>query len=175
MSVRIKTILVAVLVIVVCVAVLSFFNASGIKEAEVFNIPKIKVHVKGAVVNPGLYELDAASRVNDAITLAGGALDSANINAVNLARFLEDGEELIIPEVDTGDKPVSNNESMKININTADINKLCELDGIGETVARQIVQYRNERGQFSVKEEIMNVPGIGEALFEKIKDRIYVN
>ena len=175
MDAKAKNLLIAVLVVVVVAVVLSFIKTPVIKETKAFNLPKICVHIKGAVKSPGMYELDAASRVNDAIAAAGGALDSANINAVNLARFLEDGEELIIPEFTSGIATVSYNESPKININTADIDKLCEIDGIGELTAGQIVEYRNICGGFLVKEEIMNVPGIGETLFERIKDKICVN
>lgn len=175
MSTKSKNLLIAVLVVVVVAVLFSFIKTPVIKETKTFYLPKICVHIKGAVRSPGMYELDAASRVNDAVVAAGGALDSANLNEVNLARFLEDGEEIIIPVFMTGDETVSYNESPKININTADISQLCQLDGIGEITAKQIVQYRSTRGDFSVKEEIMNVAGIGETLFEKIKDRICVN
>ena len=171
MSTKAKNLLIAILLVTLVAVVLSFIRTPVIKETEAFNLPKICVHIKGAVQSPGMYELDAASRVNDAIAAAGGALESANINAVNLARFLEDGEELVIPEITSGD----DSEPLKVNINTADINKLCEIDGIGEITAKQITQYRSVVGKFSVKEEIMNVSGIGETLFERIKDKICVN
>ncbi len=175
MGTKTKNLLIAVLVVVVISVLLSFIKAPAIKETGTFNLPKICVHIKGAVKSPGMYELDAASRINDAIIAAGGALDSANIDAVNLARFLEDGEEVIIPALMSGSESHIYNEMPKVNINTADINKLCEIDGIGEITARQIIEYRSLRGNFSVKEEIMNVSGIGETLFERIKDRICVN
>lgn len=174
MGTKTKNLLIAVLVVAVISVLLSFIKAPAIKETGTFNLPKICVHIKGAVQSPGMYELGAASRVNDAIIAAGGALDGANLDAVNLASFLEDGEEVIIPALISG-REDSYSESPKININTADINKLCEIDGIGEITARQIIEYRNLRGNFSVKEEIMNVSGIGETLFERIKDRICVN
>ncbi|MBQ9097441.1 MAG: ComEA family DNA-binding protein [Clostridia bacterium] len=173
MDIKAKNLLIAVLVVTVVAVALSFIRTPVIKETKTINLPKICVHIKGAVRSPGMYELDAASRVNDAIVIAGGALDSANINAVNLARFLEDGEEIIIPIITS--EADSDNESLKVNINTADIEKLCELDGIGEITARQIIEYRSIRGGFLVKEEIMNVSGIGETLFERIKDKICVN
>ena len=175
MGTKAKNLLIAVLVITVVAVLFSFIKTPIIKETKTFNLPKICVHIKGAVRSPGMYELDAASRVNDVIIAAGGALERANLNAVNLARFLEDGEEIIIPEIVSGAETVSYNETQQVNINTADINKLCELGGIGEITARQIIKYRTERGGFSVKEEIMNVHGIGETLFEKIKERICVN
>lgn len=173
MSTKAKNLLIAVLVVVVVAVVLSFIKNPVIKETKTFNLPKICVHIKGAVKSPGMYELEAASRVNDAIIAAGGALDSANINAVNLARFLEDGEELIIPGIIS--ETDGDNEPTKVNINTADMKSLCKIDGIGEIIANQIVEYRNIYGGFSLKEEIMNVPGIGETLFERIKDKICVH
>lgn len=170
MSVKTKNLLIAVLVIVV-IAMVCLIKIPASKQTQPFNVPKICVHIKGAVKNPGMYELDAASRLNDAIVAAGGALDSADIDAVNLAGFLEDGEEIIIPEKTSAD----NEESTKINLNTADVMRLCELDGIGEAIALRIVEYRTGHGKFWVKEEIMNVSGIGEKTFEKIKDKICVN
>ncbi len=173
MGTKAKNLLIAVLVIALIVVIVSFVKYPVIKETKTFNIPKICVHIKGAVRSPGMYELDASSRVNDAIIVAGGALENANLNAVNLARFLEDGEEVIIPEIVSGTD--SDNGTLKININTADIEQLCKIDGIGEITAKQIAQYRSVIGKFSVKEEIMNVPGIGEVLFEKIKNKICIN
>ena len=173
MGTKAKNLLIAVLVVAVVAVLFSLIKTPVIKETKTFNLPKICVHIKGAVQSPGMYELDAASRVNDAIAAAGGALESANINAVNLARFLEDGEEIIIPEMLP--QTVGYNEKPKVNINTADVESLCGIDGIGEIIAKQIIEYRNFRGGFSVKEEIMNVSGIGETLFERIKDKICVN
>ncbi|MBR2878898.1 MAG: helix-hairpin-helix domain-containing protein, partial [Clostridia bacterium] len=80
----------------------------------------------------------------------------------------------IIPESENTDNVTGYRKSPEININTADVNMLCEV-GVGKTVAAQIVEYRNVYGKFSVKEDIMNVPGVGETLYEKIKDRICVN
>lgn len=174
MNIKIRNLLIAVFIIAVIAVLFCFIKAPVMKETKTFDLPKICVHIKGAVHSPGMYELDAASRVNDAIALAGGALDSADINAVNLARFLEDGEELIIPESENTDNVTGYRKSPEININTADVNMLCEV-GVGKTVAAQVVEYRNVYGKFSVKEDIMNVPGVGETLYEKIKDRICVN
>ena len=175
MNIKIRNLLISVFIIAVIAVLFCFIKVPVMKETKTFDLPKICVHIKGAVHSPGMYELDAGARVNDVIALAGGTLDSADINAVNLARFLEDGEELIIPESADGNKANSYNEIPEININTADINTLCEVGGMGKTTASQIVEYRNVYGKFLVKEDIMNVPGVGETLYEKIKDRICVN
>ena len=176
MSPKTKNSLIVISALAVVSVVMGFVNPPAIKETEVFNIPKIYVHIKGAVKSPGIYELDSASRVNDAIVAAGGALDSADLDAVNLARFVEDGEEIFIPQKNTENEPaIYNEQPKKVNINTADIYELCKIDGIGDFVADRIVRYRNEHGNFLVEEEIMNVSGISEALFEQIRNKICVN
>ncbi len=176
MDTRVRNVLVAVLVVTVCVVALSFMKSPEIKETDVFNVPQIAVHIKGAVTAPGYYELDAASRVIDVIDVAGGALENANIDAINLAQFLEDGSEVVIPvkneaALEQGEYSLEE----KININTANEQQLCTLDGIGSVTAKKIIDYRQQYGNFAVKEEIMNVSGIGEKKFENIKDSICVD
>lgn len=139
---------------------------SDIKTTSSF----IYVHVKGAVKNPGLYKLNRADRVNDAVLAAGGFTDSADTENVNLAAFVEDGSEIVIP---TGSSDKSG-EAGKININTAGKNELMSLDGIGEGYAQRIIDYREKNGAFLSIEQITNVRGIGSKQFERIKDYITV-
>lgn len=143
---------------------------------------ELVVDICGAVLNPGVFTLEEGSRVIDAVTLAGGLLDSADRKTINLARVLTDGEQIYIPEmgeeVETDslmDDPQSGkNPEGKININSASQRELETLNGIGQVTAEKILNYRKENGEFSTIEDIMKVSGIGTKKFENIKDNIYV-
>ncbi len=175
----------------------------------------IYVHVCGAVENPGVYELEAGSRVYEAVQQAGGFADSAEQNYVNQAQVLEDGVKLVIPtreEVAAAQDDASEESDAlqdraqdgsgiaggaereigivggarsdgqggdaasdgRININTASEAQLCEIPGIGATRAAAIAAYRESHGAFGKPEDIMNVNGIKEGMYEKIKDIICV-
>lgn len=150
------------------------------EEVETNNSKEtIKVHIYGAVKNPGLIELIEGSRINDAIEIAGGLTEEADISKINLAYILSDGEKIYIASINDKDiqnieENVQNSQTQKININTAGILDLTSLDGIGETLAKSIVEYRNKNGKFLKLEDIKNVSGIGDSKFEKIKDSICV-
>lgn len=152
----------------------------------------IAVHVIGAVPRPGLYEFAEGARVQDAIDAAGGLLTSANIDSINLAAFLEDGVQLTIPFKDGQAPPAepvedelelpgsteesggSEDNPDLININTASVEELDELPGIGPTIAQRIIDYRDANGPFQTIEDILNVSGVGPSTFEQIKDLITV-
>ena len=147
----------------------------------------VAVHIKGEVVNPGYYEVENDSRLNDVLTKAGGPTANADLDAVNLAMFLVDGEEIVIPgksqngnktsqaeELSEAETKKGTDDSKLININTAEMFELCELDGIGESMAQRIIEYRNSNGKFKKIEDLMNVNGIGPAKFNNIKDKITV-
>ena len=148
----------------------------------------ITVHVIGAVVRPGVYTFPEGSRVQDAVTAAGRLLAEANPNQINLAAKLEDGQQLEIPAIG-GSMPgaapttagpftvlatpgATTNNADLVNINTATVDELDTLPGIGPTTAQKIVDYRTQHGPFSNIEDIMNVSGIGPATFDNIKNLI---
>lgn len=157
----------------------------------------IGIHIKGEVNNPGYYEVKNGSRLNDVIKKAGGKTDDADLNRVNLAQKVIDGEEIIIPKkgesldisansnVYYTQKNKFDNEngydrlskeivSEVININSADMYQLCRINGIGESTAEEILAYRKKKGAFKSIEEIKNIRGISDKKFEEIKDKITV-
>jgi len=141
---------------------------------------EIYVYVTGAVLNPGVYVLPAGSRVFQAIEMAGGLTSEADANQMNQALLLSDGYHLHVPKYgEVLDKTVGNegenpSSDGKVNINTATVEELTQLTGIGESKAKSIVAYREENGFFSSIEDLLNVSGIGEGIFSRIKDAIEV-
>lgn len=133
----------------------------------------IRVHISGEVYFPGVYTVSADSRIYEVVRKAGGFTSDADTDRVNQAKKVSDGEKITIPSV----KEQENNQSDTgyVNINSANEESLCTLPGIGTTRARQILEYRNEHGDFQKIEDIMNVTGIKEGLFEKIAPYITVS
>ena len=152
-------------------------------------VENIKVYITGEINNSGVYELKKGSRVIDLIKLAGDLTKDGDLNAINPARTLKDGESITIPkkvlvnsltEEDATSNDLSTSQSGKtkeglININKATKEELMELYGIGEVKAQAIIDYREENGSFVSIEDIKEVPGIGDKTFEKIKDKITVD
>lgn len=142
----------------------------------------IWVYVCGAVHAPGVYELPSGSRIYHVIQAAGGMLPKAETRAVNQAQELSDGEQITVPTVEEAQEPaqpaVSGGSAVsgdgKVNLNTAGIEELCTLTGIGETRAQAIVDYREQNGGFQSIEELMNIDGIKEKTFEKLKEEVTV-
>lgn len=149
----------------------------------------IYVHICGAVKKEGLLSLPKGSRVDDAVCLAGGFLDTADRQYLNLAALLCDGQKLYVPttEETAGLPPLWQTEQQneaeaektqgkpeKINLNTATKEELMTLSGIGAAKAEEILNYRRKLLAFQNVEEIKKVPGIGDAMYEKIKDDIFV-
>lgn len=149
-----------------------------IQNTQELSPQKIKVYVTGEVKHPDVYELEENSIIKDAITLAGGVTENADLISINLAKKLTDGEEVIVPakENSTSNSTVSasNAKTGKININSATKEELMTLPGIGEVKANAIIDYRTKNGTFKSIHDIVNVSGIGEKTFEKIKDLITV-
>jgi competence protein ComEA len=130
----------------------------------------VTVYVSGAVATPGVYSLPSGSRVDAAVNAAGGFLQGAETDQINLAELLEDGVHIDVPGViNTG-----HINAGRVNINTATAEDLDALPGIGSTTAQSIVDYRLNNGPFSVIQDIQNVPGVGPATYDLIKDYITV-
>ncbi|MGA2491049.1 MAG: ComEA family DNA-binding protein [Anaerolineales bacterium] len=130
----------------------------------------LTVYVSGAVATPGVYSLPDGSHVDDAVKAAGGSLPGAELNNINLAVQLTDGQQINVPGiVDT-----SHVNAGRVNINTATVDDLDTLPGIGPTTAQAIVDYRLQHGPFQVIQDIQNVPGIGPATFAQIQNYINV-
>lgn len=142
----------------------------------------IYVHICGAVKEPGVYELSAGDRADAAVKAAGGFLKDADEKAINLAEILSDGMQIYVPAMDEeygvagsslqGAKSAGN--FGLINLNSASMEELMTLSGIGESKALAIIQYREENGRFASIEEIKNVKGIGDGIFEQIKESITI-
>lgn len=140
---------------------------------------RVTVYVTGAVKRPGVVELSANDRIGQAIEACGGALPTADMEGVNLAKQLTDGMQIRVPEnvKSGGAQPgmaKSETAEGKVNINTADAVGLDKLPGIGPAMAKRIVDYRNEHGPFEAPEDIQKVRGIGPSKYEKMKDRIAI-
>ena len=143
---------------------------------------KIAVYVSGAVKNPGVYYLDINSRIYNLLDICGGVEENADISKLNLAQKLNDSDKIEVPikkesfEGQNDDEELeelkeNDGKSSKVNINTATLEELKTLNGIGEATARKIIDYRSEN-EFEEIEDIMNVPGIGESKFNNIKENI---
>jgi len=140
------------------------------------------VHVSGAVIREGLYKLNKGDRLVDLLRLSG--VDArADLDGINLAELLSDGQKVIIPNkasnIASGDQASEKNISQKgikiVNINSTDEKGFDSLPGIGPVMAKKIVDHRSEKGRFSNIEELKEVPGISEKKFEKLKKYISVN
>jgi competence protein ComEA len=141
---------------------------------------RVAVHVAGRVRHPGLVRLPAGSRVQDAIRAAGGATSGADLDAVNLARRLSDGEQVLVPGPgDPAPQPVPGAATtpgvpgVPIDLNTATVEQLDTLPGVGEVTAGRIVAYRTAH-PFTAVDELLEVPGIGQRRFDQLKDLVTV-
>ncbi len=164
-------------------------------------VKTLMVDVKGNVINPGIYELEDGKRVVDAINKAGGLNEIADTSVLNLSKKLKDEMVIIVYsyedvlnftivkeqesvkqeecvkgindiENDACIDEENNTNNGKVSINTASIEELMQLDGIGESKAKAIIEYREKNGNFEAIEDLLKVNGIGENLFAKIKENI---
>ena len=148
-------------------------EASTTQETVIF------VDIKGAVKNPGVYQMKVGDRVKDALDAAGGLTGEADSQKVNLAKRLEDQMVIVVPkvgeeaeEIPAGETRKEATKEGKVNINTATVEELKTLKGVGEKKAEAIIEYRKKNGSFQTKEDLMKVRGIGKKLFESFQERI---
>jgi competence protein ComEA len=149
----------------------------------------IYVHVGGAVRHPGLYRLPIGARVDDAVRLAGGPTDKAELDALNLAARVKDGDKVLVPQrgaaapsgAASGSAPAAGaggagapGGAALVNLNSATVADLETLPGIGPALAQRILSYRTERGGFRRVEDLLEVPGIGPKKFEELKSHVTV-
>ncbi|MBX6396112.1 MAG: ComEA family DNA-binding protein [Alicyclobacillaceae bacterium] len=150
---------------------------------------KIAVDVKGAVRAPGVYHLPVGARVQEAVEAAGGALDSAGLDGINLAAKLEDGSMVVVPrrpvQDATGRGPALSEQNLSgerganvedsgdvVHLNSAKAEDIDRLPGIGRSKAEAIVKFREEHGPFSSVDKLEEVPGIGPKLVERIRNQV---
>lgn len=151
-------------------------TASFLDAAE-----KVPIHVCGAVNSPGLYYMSPDSLKADALAMAGGFAPDAATDYVNLAQMIVYGEKIYFPyiyELEVGynlEGYEENQTTNLININTATKDELMTLPGIGESKAEAIIKYRDNNGPFQSTEDITNIPGIKEGVYNNIKEHITVN
>ena len=156
-------------------------------------VTELTVHIAGAVKTPGVYQLHVGARINDGVVAAGGATSQADLDSVNLAMLLSEGEQIYIPK--RNDKPhiivqprftssnnlnssnsATNNElQISININTATAIELEQLAGVGPSTAKAIIEFRQKNGGFKTVEDLLNVRGIGPAKLSEILPQARVN
>ena len=152
------------------------------EEYEASDRPEVMcVDIGGAVANPGVYHVARDTRLYEVIDMAGGLAEDADTDSVNRASFVEDGQKIIIPvkgsvtqggtAYTAGSAAQGSAQEAMVNINTATLDELKTLNGIGDTIAERIIEYRASH-VFKSKEDIMSVDGIGKGIYEKIKDRI---
>lgn len=150
-------------------------KSSETSKEEEENNTSIGIYICGEVKKPGVYELKPGSRVTNAIDAAGGITRKASLNSINLAEYIEDGQKITIPskaEEKKREEQQKETGQALVNINEAAIADFMTLPGIGESKANDIIAYRQEHGNFGAITDIMNVAGIKEGIFNRIKDKI---
>lgn len=147
-------------------------------EPAPVSVQEVVVHVTGSVVAPGVYTLPEGSRVQDAVSAAGGPLDDSDPNALNLAAPVSDGQKVSVPRPgeqvveEGGPFTPSGGGRGKVNLNTASAAELESLPGIGPVLAERIVAHRQSKGRFSSPRQLMEVSGVGPKKYESLKDLI---
>ena len=173
--------LVAAIVLLLSVFIVIRGNTQSSAAPEIVPVtiaePEIFVDVTGAVNKPGVYTLSGKSRVIDAIKAAGDSAPGADLSTINLARVLNDGEQIYVDSLvmnSSGQRVSKKTPSGPININRATARQLDALDGIGPVIAARIVEYRKINGSFLSIDDLQKVSGIGAAKFAQIKSKVRI-
>lgn len=188
---REQIIIIVIIIIMICGTGVMFWakqkpvvaqpNVQSVEKTKEPVAPKnVVVHISGAVMQAGVFTLPAGSRVTDALKIAGGPMQGADLNAINLAALLVDGQQIRVPN--QGEPGYTNQTvqgrngskttDVKVSINMADLNALDTLPGIGPSMAQKIIDYRSANGPFQSLEDIKKVPGIGESKYQNLKEKI---
>jgi competence protein ComEA len=136
---------------------------------------EVVVDVTGAVREPGVYRMPVGSRVNDAVARAGGAAPGAELEAINLAARLADGQQVVVPKRVSGGTAAglaAGADEGPISLGTATVEQLEEIEGIGPVTAGDIIEYRDEHGGLSSVDQLDQVPGIGPATMDSLRARL---
>lgn len=206
MNKKIKIINSLFLLVIFTISIYCIFYSVSVgaveKKNTYRNTSTVFVDIKGAVKNPGVYEVSSDSRIIDVIKKAGNLKKNADTSIINLSKKVKDEmyiiiytkeelsdykekiipsskivkeveERIICPDTDNDGCINNSSSSYKININNASVSELSSLTGIGEGKAKKIIEYR-EKNKFENIEDIKNVPGVGNSLYEKIKDNIEI-
>lgn len=149
--------------------------AAQVEPISAESAPKLVVHVVGAVRRPGLYRLPDRSRIADAVTRAGGATRGADLSAVNLAAPVADGVQIVVPTraplaKGGGGEPPSSEPHGPVHLNTATLEELDALPGVGPVTAQKILDYREQHGAFASIDELDAISGIGPARLEQLRE-----
>lgn len=178
---KIALAIVAAIVLALSVLIVLRGNTQIIADPEIIPItiaePEIFVDVTGAVNRPGVYSLTGRSRVIDAIKAAGDSAPGADLSTINLARVLNDGEQIYVDSTvvnSSGQRVSKKVASGPININRATLRQLDALDGIGPVIAGRIIEYRKKNGSFLTIDDLQKVSGIGAAKFAQIKSKVRI-
>jgi competence protein ComEA len=137
--------------------------------------PRLVVHVVGAVRRPGLYRLEDGARTAEALRRAGGATRKADLSLVNLAAPVSDGTQIVVPRRAPSTAPAEPGAvpaAGPVHLNTATVEQLDELPGVGPVTAQKIVEYREQHGAFSSVDDLDAIPGIGPARLEQLRELV---
>ena len=181
--------------IIIIISITSFFYFSSKKKGNIDVIKKddtavaentaenniIEVYISGEVKKPSVYQLKEGDRIQKLVELAGGFTDKADTSQINLALRLKDEDYILVPQKQAAANhegnaaAITSSQSSKININTADTSELEKLPRIGPALSQRIIDYRDKNGPFKDIKDIKKVSGIGDKMFENLKDKITVH
>lgn len=159
-------------------------SSSQSKQIKSATSNKIFVDIKGQINQPGVYQLDDNLLINDAIKIAGGATADADLNQINLAQKLQDEMVIYIPKageenpnqsaINNSADSTNSQSNSKININSADLSQLQDLNGVGEKKAAMIIEYRNQNGKFKSVDDLANIKGFGTKTIDNLREQVIV-